>query len=558
MLDWLSAPSREHGIRFACDDGSWDLWSYERLAAAVYGAVEQLRDFGVRRSDVVGIVTSTGPMFVAAYFATLAAGAVPAPLVPPTLFDEEQRYIRHCSALVRAAAARVVTEPALAETVGRVCLEAECDRGPLVLDLQRAAPSLTPSRPAELALLQFTSGSSGTPRGVRVTYGNLEANIGMIRDWIDWGPQDAGAHWLPLYHDMGLIGCLLTPAIFQRDLWILRPEQFVREPQRWLDCFGRRSAAFTAGPNFCFAYAAKRIDPAALDGSDFSGWRAAIVGAERLDPAALGRFCAMLEPYGFRAETFLPAYGLAEATLAVTGVPADRVPRVLKPDWGELAMGNRPKILARADLGTPEIGDGDGWLVGCGAPLATTSIGVVGDAGAPVPQGAVGELEVTGPTVALGYLASSASGVVTTFAGGGVRTGDLGFIDGGELFVVGRLGDAVKVRGRTLYAEDVESKLAAIPGVPPGRCVVVPGLAEGAHALIAIVEADAGPWVGAAARVLTREAGRDATIRIFAGARGSILRTSSGKPRRRVIWRALRERELDLELLHETGASRLA
>ncbi len=554
MLDWLSEPSNTHGIRFARDDGTWDLWSYERLTGAVYGAVEQLRENGVGRLDIIAIVASTGPTFVAAYFATLAVGAVPAPLVPPTLFDEEQQYIRHCSTLIRAASASAVTEPSLAETVGRACMQAGCEREPLVLDLARTATTLTPSQPAGLALLQFTSGSSGTPRGVQVTYGNLEANIAMIRDWIDWGPEDAGAHWLPLYHDMGLIGCLLTPAIFQRDLWIMRPEQFVRDPQRWLDCFGRGSAVFTAGPNFCFAYAAKRINPDDLQGSDFSHWRAAIVGAERLDPAALGRFVHLLKPYGFRAETFLPAYGLAEATLAVAGVPTERVPTVIRPVWSKLEVGSRPVITARASLGSAEVGDGGGWLVGCGEPLPAMSVRILDEDGRAAPAGAVGELEVHGPTVALGYLAS-ASESVTRFADGGVKTGDLGFLDGEEVFVVGRLGDAVKVRGRTLYAEDLESKLAALPGVPPGRCVVVPGLAQGTHSLVAIVETDAGSWVEPAARVLTREAGRDATVRIFAGARGSILRTSSGKPRRRVIWQALQKRELEARAAARLGCA---
>lgn len=554
MLDWLSEPSATHGIRFARDDGTWDMWSYERLAAAVHSAVAQLRAHGVNRLDVLGIVTATGPTFVAAYFATLAAGAVPAPLVPPTLFDEEDRYVAHCSTLVRSASASVVTEPALEQTVGRVCVQASCQRPPLVLDLEQRAGDAPRSAPSDLALLQFTSGSSGTPRGVRVSYDNLESNIAMIRDWIDWRPEDAGAHWLPLYHDMGLIGCLLTPAIFQRDLWIMRPEQFVRDPQRWLDCFGRRSAAFTAGPNFCFAYAAKRIDPEALHGSDFSRWRAAIVGAERLDPAALGGFVRLLEPHGFRPETFLPAYGLAEATLAVTGVAADRVPRVIRPRWDGLQMGSQVKVTESSLLGSTDIGGGDGWLVGCGQPLPDTAVRILDEQGAEMPEGRVGEIEVDGPTVAQGYL-GEAPEAITRFDGTSVRTGDLGFLEEGEVFVLGRLGDALKVRGRTLFAEDLESKLAALPGVPAGRCVVVAGQDSSAHSLVAIIEAGAGGWVDSAARVLAREAGRDARVRIFSAVRGSILRTSSGKPRRRVIWQALVKDELNLTLLHSSDAS---
>jgi fatty-acyl-CoA synthase len=557
MLDWLSEPSTQHGIRFARDDGGWDLWTYQRLAVAIWGAAEQLRSQGVRRSDVVGIVTPTGPAFVAAYFGALAAGVTPAPLAPPTLFDDERRYISHVASLMRSTAALIVTEPGLTSTVKKACAEADVARAPVILDLEHQASEAIRSAPAELALLQFTSGSSGTPRGVKVTYDNLEANIAMIRDWIDWGPDDAGAHWLPLYHDMGLIGCLLTPAIHQRDLWILRPDQFVREPERWLDCFGRGPAVFTAGPNFCFAYAAKRIDPSHLDGCDFSRWRAAIVGAERLDPGALGRFIHLLAPHGFRPETFLPAYGMAEATLAITGVERHRVPRVVKPDWSSIAFGQTAAIEMTAELGDEVVENGDGWLVGCGGPLPGAALQVLDEAGRPLAEGMVGELEVSGTIVTAGYLSGSTDSV-TAFTDGKVRTGDAGFIHAGEVYVVGRLGDAIKVRGKTLYAEDLEAKLAAIRGVPAGRCVVVPGVSESDSALTVIVEAQAGEWLRTVIELLRREAGREVKVQVFGGDRGTILRTSSGKPRRRVIWHALERGELELELLHDGVAPSVA
>jgi fatty-acyl-CoA synthase len=549
MLEWLFEPKSDRGIRFATDDErEWDLWTYERLASATWSAAAQLIDAGVAPGDIVAIIVPTGPGFVAAFCATLAVGATPAPLVPPTLFESDTHYVTHTGMLIGAAAAIVVTEAGLVGLVRRASDAGGLQRPPLVLDLTAAPAGPIRRAPAALALLQFTSGSSGTPRGVRVTYRNLESNIAMIRDWIDWGPDDAGAHWLPLYHDMGLIGCFLTPLVHQRDLWILRPEQFVLAPKRWLDCFGRGPAVFTAGPNFCFAYAASRIDPASLVGSDFSHWKSAFVAAERLDPSALGKFTRMLEPYGFQPSVFLPAYGMAEATLAVTGVPPKRVPNVIELDWDSVAFGAPVVVTAETPLGSPEVGDGASCLIGCGAELPGVSVRILDGDGQPVPDGCLGEIDISGITVADGYHGQNSSSI-TAFNEGRVRTGDAGFIHRGELFVVGRLGDSIKVRGRTLYAEELEAKLAAINGVPRGRCVVLPAMGP-VKGLVAIVEREATDWVEPAARLLRREAGRDAEVRILTSSPGTILRTSSGKPRRRVMWRTLVDGALDTKVAY--------
>jgi fatty-acyl-CoA synthase len=549
LLDWLDRPSDTRGIRFALDPDGWDLWTYERLAGAARKAGAELVDAGVEAGDVVPIAIPTGAGFIAAYFGTLLAGATPAPLVPPTVFEDGERYVARTADLVRAAGDLVATEPSLAEVVIDACSRA--GGVPVVsLDLaERGGGDVAPRPPADLALLQFTSGSSGRPRGVRVGYDNLEANITMIRDWIDWREQDAGAHWLPLYHDMGLIGCTLTPTVYQRDLWIMRPEQFVMNPLRWLERFGRGGAAFTAGPNFAFAYAASKIKPDQVTDMDFSGWRGAIIGAERLDPGVLGRFAAMVEPYGFRREVYLPAYGMAEATLAVSILTPGRVARTVRPDWDAMTFGERVELADQAEVGDDRVGDGAGWLIGCGGPLPGVSFQIVDEDRRALPEGHLGEIRVEGETVAHGYVGTESG--LTSFDHGGVVTGDAGFVHDGELYVIGRLGDSVKVRGKTLYAEDLEAKLAAVPDVPAGRCVVLPG-AEDETGLVAIVERGPGPWVDEAARVLSREAGREARVRVYTAERGSIMRTSSGKPRRRVMWRAFLDGELQLAGVHDS------
>jgi fatty-acyl-CoA synthase len=447
--------------------------------------------------------------------------------------------------LLASAATMVLTDEDLLPIVSRAQVAAGLAREPLTIPRGDGEPTMRRGPRADTALLQFTSGSSGRPRGVEVTWDNLETNIQTCRDWVHWGPEEAGAHWLPLYHDMGLIACFLAPIINQRDHWVMRPDQFIRDPMRWLERFGSGATTLTAGPNFCFAYAARHLRPEQLEGMDFSAWRVAVVGAERLDPAALGKFADALAPYGFRREVFLPAYGLAEATLAVTVGRPGTVARVVRPDWSTVAFGRPVTIAEEAELGDAGIGDGSGRLVGCGEPLPGVELTVIDEDGRPLADGCLGELAVGGPTVAAGY-AGDARSTSTRLADGFLRTGDAGFLFAGEVFVTGRLGDALKLRGVTLYAEDIEAKLTAIEGVPKGRCVVVPGLAEGVDSVAVIVEAKPGEWVAEARRLLARETG-GAKVTIFLGAPGSIERTSSGKLRRRVIWRALIDGELGLE-----------
>lgn len=547
LLDWLDAPSAEQGIRFLQEDGTWALTTYADLAAMARAIAARLLEEGLRRDDAVALVVPSGPAFVGAFFGTLLAGGTPTPLVPPSMFEATETWVAHSAPLMATGTRTVLTEEDLLPVVSAATERAGVGGTTSAIDPAARASEMPGVRPSELALLQFTSGSSGRPRAVRVTPTNLEAMIHHIFRWVPWAAGESGAHWMPLYHDFGLIGGTIAPVTRQRDLFVMRPDQFVRAPERWLDCFGRRGAAFAAAPNFAFSYAVKRVDPETLEGSDFSGWRGAIIGAERIDPAILERFAAMLEPHGFRRETYMPAYGMAEATLGVTGVRASVVARALRPDWARLRLGHEVCVEARAELGDPQVGDGAGWLVGCGQPHEGLDVAVLDLDGAPLPEGHLGEIAVRGDVVTAGYLGEAAAGPSAFEPDGRLRTGDGGFMVDGELHVVGRIGDAIKVRGRTLYAEDLEAKLAALDGVPRGRCVVIPGVASGDEALVAIVEAPAGPWVEAAVRTLVREAGERTHVEVLAAPRGTIKRTSSGKPRRRVLWRELVEGTLRLE-----------
>ncbi|HKZ14718.1 MAG TPA: AMP-binding protein [Solirubrobacterales bacterium] len=568
LLDWMAAPRPDRGLHFAADGEGWDFWSYPRLTRAVAAQAGSIEAGRVRREGCVSIVGS-GPAFVAAFVGALAAGNTPSPLAPPAFASDRDAYVAHAAAALRIARPTLILAEeaflgalgAAAELAGLdqpprplVLSEADAEAvgpvadSPRALELPEAAPP--PLGPApNLALLQFTSGSTGRPRGVRVRRENLEANIAAIREWLEMGADDVTATWLPLHHDMGLIGCLLTPIVNQSDVRIIRPEQFVARPLRWLECFGRGGAALTAAPNFGFAYALRRVRDADLEGMDFSDWRAAIVGAERIDPATLGEFAARLGPHGFRASAFLPAYGLAEATLAVSGGRLGREPRAVLPDWSRAEPGEPLPLLAEAELLERErIGAGEGWLVGCGAPHAGVEVSILDGEGERLPDGHLGEIAVAGDSVADGY-EGEAPDHATRFAGGRLHTGDLGAIVDGELLVAGRTGDALSVRGRMVFAEDLEARLVTVDGVRRGRCTVLCGGEAGGDRLVAVVEAAPGPWVEQAAALIRAEVGTEPTVIVLAGPPGTIERTSSGKPRRQVMWRALHDGRLAAEQL---------
>jgi acyl-CoA synthetase (AMP-forming)/AMP-acid ligase II len=328
---------------------------------------------------------------------------------------------------------------------------------------------------------------------------------------------------------MGLTGCLLTPVGQQRDLYLLEPAEFIRDPARYVACFNASSvdgagAVMTAMPTFGLDYIARRVTPEALAGSDFSGWRALIVGAERIDIDVLDRFLALMGPFGFDRRALLPAYGLAEATLAVTGL-------ALREEFTTVPVA--PRLTS---LGQPVTSTGDDLqqVVGCGRALDGVTVSIQDDEGHPLPDRHVGQIVVGGTSVAEGYVQASTGS--TGWHNGALWTGDAGFLADGQLFVIGRLGDAMKVRGRTLFAEDVESALVEA-GVPRLRAAVVLGSSARGATGVVLLERPEPAWVDAAAAVLRRLT-EGVPVVILDVARRSIQRTTSGKPKRRVMWTA--------------------
>lgn len=530
-LAWLEQPRTDTAVKFF-DAESASRTSYLDIALRALKIAGGLVASGGAARTVVPLLCRTGPDLIAGFYGIQAAGCAVSVLPPPTRMSghanrERIRQVfdaldvdvivvdRHHEHYAR----QVITESGFAsERPVRL----------LVLDdLALADPARRDS--SELAVVQFTSGSSGRPRGVRISHEALAANVSAIRTWQRATDGDAWCSWLPMHHDMGLIGCMVVPVSGgTNELSVCTPETFIRNPLTYLRRFDRGGATITATPAFGLRRIADRVRPEQLDGLDFTGWRAVIVGAERIDPVIVQSFINLMTGHGLATSALTPAYGLAESTLAATGVPLRQRASAVRIRRRELAIGTP----VRTDVATSsenEIID----VISCGSPLPGLDVHLVDAAGKPTPAGHLGELVITGSSLADGYLDDAPAGG-TTFRHGRLHTGDMAFEHNGEVYVLGRLGDSIKVNAQFLFAEDVEMALDRA-GLDLNRtCVVLGDMASQAHAY-ALLEDLSAEYAAAAARVLssTCPGTKQHVERV---ARGTIPRTTSGKPRRRELW----------------------
>jgi acyl-CoA synthetase (AMP-forming)/AMP-acid ligase II len=538
---WLEAPRPGRGIRFATDDGGWEYREYPEIAATARRVASALLADGTRPGDTVCVLIPSGFHCLTAFFGAWAVGVTPCLITPPEFAKQDEYVTDMARILEQAAPSKVITSPEFAAVTQRALAESGLGGTPWLWREDPAQAPVASVEPGESALLQFTSGSSGMSHGIPVSWANLKANVAMIRDWSDWQDDDALATWLPLYHDMGL-GSMMTTVISQCDLWLMRPVQFIRDPGRWLECMA--SVRLTAAPAFAFEYVVRRVRPERLAGLDLSGLRLVWVGAEPIDPVALEDFARLTESAGFSRATFMPAYGMAEATLAITASSHDELPRVVRPVPGSLEFGRPIPIEREGRLGEIRDLTRNGWMVGCGAPRGGTEVVVLDEDCSELPPGHLGEIAVRGPAVTSGYYAGRTA-TSTRFVDGQLRTGDAGFVYGGDLFVLGRMADSLKLRGRHVFAEELESKIVDATGLPRQRCVVVSVPGGGDTSVALFVEASPGGWGPVARQVLRAALGPEVGVRVMAGRPGLIMRTTSGKPRRRQMWERFLSGRLD-------------
>jgi len=485
---------------------------------------------GIQRGDRVLLCVPTGRAFLDGFLGASMIGAVPVPLPSLEGFARPAAFVNRLASVVRDAAPSAVF--ADRRTAAHLRDSGLLDpRLPVIeprsLDHQ-AAPEARPALDDEPALIQYTSGSTGTPRGVVITATNLATNVDAMGKALHLDGSDRVVSWLPLYHDMGLIGGLLAPVAHGAASWLLSPLEFMLRPASWMQAVSEARATLTVAPNFAYGLVARKVADDDLRGLDLSSLRAAINGAEPVDPAIAEAFCDRLAPLGLRANSYFPVYGLAESTLSVAFPPLGRGLKIDHVRREDLAEG-------RAVPAPP--GPGTMPLVSVGSAIDGHEITIVGPDHVPLPERRLGQIWVRGPSVSPWYFEQHHPVPERRTS---LRTGDVGYLADGELYVVDRLKDLVIVAGRSYSPSDIERAAEEVEGVRSGRSVAfgVPDTELGTEALVVLAEVQ--PRSSAELKELIERVRAEVAERIGLSPvdvcllkPGSLARTSSGKLMRR-------------------------
>ncbi|HZG51912.1 MAG TPA: AMP-binding protein, partial [Pyrinomonadaceae bacterium] len=533
------------------------------LKARAVGAWLQARE---ARGERALLLYPAGLEFVAAFFGCLYAGTVAVPVYPPR---RNRSLLRLQSIIADAQATFALTTAAILEKLAPVLAATPelaavrwltTDDLPDALADEWRAPAEIDER--TLAFLQYTSGSTAAPKGVMVTHGNLLSNERMIRRACEHTEDSTFVGWLPLYHDMGLIGNVLHPLYLNSACVLMSPVTFLQKPLNWLEAITRYRAATSGGPNFAYDLCVRRITPEQREGLDLSSWTTAFNGAEPVRHATLERFARTFEPHGFRRQALYPCYGLAEATLFVSGGTRASEPATLRVKTAAL---ERHRVEPCDDV---EADETSRILVSSGHAAEGQRIVVVEpETCVPCVEGRVGEIWVSGASVAQGYWnrpeeTERAFGARLDGADGEtfLRTGDLGFQLGGELFVTGRLKDLIIVRGRNHYPQDIELTVErSHSSLRPGCGAAFSVEAGGEERLVVVQEVDRQrpsppDEIFARVRQAVAEEHELQPYAVCLIKTGSIPKTSSGKIQRQSCRAAFLDGALDALAIWRAGS----
>jgi 1-acyl-sn-glycerol-3-phosphate acyltransferase len=471
VLEWhvKQHPHRPH-IHLYGEGDTEDIITYGALYERALAVAAGLHKQGVEPGQTVGLMLPTGASFFDSFFGILLAGGIPIPIYPPfRLTQLEEHLHRQAHILANARTVLLITVPE-AQPLARL-LRSQ------VLELRSVVTAATltthgdsfprPSvHPQDVAFMQYTSGSTGTPKGVILTHANLLANIRAMNQVAQTTAADVFVSWLPLYHDMGLIGAWLGSLYCAFQLVLMSPLAFLARPERWLWTIHKHRGTISGAPNFAYELCEQRIADAALSGLDLSCWRLAFNGAEPVSPETLQRFTARFTPYGFHPEAMTPVYGLAEASLGLAFPPPGRGVHVERIQRETFMRSGRALPATQGDphaLG----------FVSCGHPLPGHHIRIVDATGFEVPEGQEGRLEFRGPSATSGYF-RNAEATAALFHGEWLDSGDLAYISAGEVYLTGRAKDVIIRAGRNLYPHELEEAVGNVPGIRKG-CVAVFG-----------------------------------------------------------------------------------
>lgn len=517
--------------------------SFGDIAAAAARIGTALAAFGVRPGDRVALLYPTCREFLDTFFGTLHVGAVPVPLYPPVRLGRLEEYHRRTAAMLLAAGARVaLADSRLRPLLGPTLEQAqpggkgpalECHTVKTLLELAGGGPTHPAyvGSPDELGLVQFSSGTTVDPKPVALSQRALLAQVDALnRCWKPLGtPRPTGFSWLPLYHDMGLVGCIFTTLAWPSELTLMPPELFIARPALWLRGLSRTRATISVAPNFAYGLCLEKIRDEEMEGVDLSAWRVALCGAEPVSPTVLRAFLDRFARWGLRPEVLTPVYGLSEATLAISFSRLDAPFESRVFDRERLAQGQ----AVPASVGSE--------LASLGRSLPGTEMRIVNELREILPERRVGRLEVRGPSLMEGYLGRPEA-TAEVLKEGWLDTGDLGFLDRGELFLTGRAKDIVLLRGRNYAPADLEQALDVLPGVRKGCVVAASHFPEGGdrellYLFVERAQSAAGreneALLAARVREVLLEVQGLLPDRVVVLEPGTLPRTSSGKLRRR-------------------------
>jgi len=530
-----SSPTRQLSI--VRGGGISESVTYDALHAEAGEIASCLKQRGIVQGERIGLAFPNSIGFARALFGVLAAGAVAVPLPPPFRFAALEIHLKRIAMALEQSAVRLIIadekmasllSPAfatLAESISVVCVDDMQSNERTYVDVDDGSP----------ALVQYTSGTSGTPKGVILTHANLLSNIEAIKHGLDLSADDdIGCSWLPLFHDMGLIGHMLLPVAYGADNYLMRSEDFLRDPLSWLRAISDFRATVSTAPSSAYAHCIRHIKDEDVRSLDLSRWRLALNGAEAVDGRIMRQFASKFQPAGFRLSSFLPVYGLAEAALAVTVPSIGRNPVSVRVNREDLTRGRVTKSSVTDETARE--------LVSVGVAVSDCEYRLLAHDGIRTCEpNEVGEIFVRGSSVSVGYENSIANSGASRRADEWISTGDLGVEIDNELYIVGRKKEVLVFFGANYYASDIESVVGALPGIP-SRGVLATSVptdhSEGE--LLLFIETDeisekAKENIAAAVRLAVSSSVGLSPRYIEFVPKGRIERTSSGKLRRHGI-----------------------
>ena len=458
----------ENGFTFQDQHGHEVTYTFPEIERITARRAAGLQALGLKKGDRIGLVIIDPEHFVLTFLAAVRIGVVPVPIYPPPYLGKLDGYMQQTAAILKSAAPSVlITSDKVART-----LEPLSDRVDSLarvipvteLPFSESEPTYPDISPDDVVFLQYTSGSTMEPRGVMVTNKSLISNVtAFIVSGLNMDPKvDSGATWLPLYHDMGLIGFVLGPIVFGISVVFIPTMRFVKNANVWMETIQNHRASVSFAPNFAFALAMRRARPAELDKWDLSCLKALGCGAEPIQADTMFAFARLFsDKCRLSPNAIMPAYGMAEATLAVTMKPLHETLRIRRVD----------KMLFET-TGVSRLANSDAPFqthVSCGVPFPGHELAIMNSEGMASPECVEGEVWIKGPSVGAGYF-NNESAWDTQMRGDWFRTGDLGYLADGELYITGRIKDLIILNGRNVHPQEIEWIVSRVEGVRP-NCV---------------------------------------------------------------------------------------